>query len=181
MGKYTISFFEENGKDQRGNIRLNAKFAEDERTVYWAVKKLPAEGEIVDGIIEEGEYGPRFKRTWSQEHVAGVRQGERSQANTERVREQKSREDGAHQGMAVNNAVALLVRFAPDNTKLEKMVEYIKPIAQKIYEIELDRPDEPQEETPPTEVPPQEESPAITEEESQTIEEIFGIPEDKDK
>lgn len=161
MAKLTVQFLETKGQDPRGNYKNYVKFTEEAETVYWATKTIPVVGDVVEGTIEQGQYGPKFKRAWNSDNLGGVA-----------PRVDKSREDGMRQGMCFNNASQYVLKASEGKTlSPEQWARAVYVYATALYalgDIQLDKIEE---------VPVHTEAdvPEITKEEVQTIDEIFGI------
>lgn len=133
--KYTLSSFQNTGQDKNGNSKLSATFNDEngntQNNVYWAVKNPPTIGQQYDGTIEQGQYGPRFKRTFDQQQGVG------SAYPAATTYGSKSNNDGQRQGMCINNASAYITATGTELLPPESFAEQVKIYAQELYKIDL--------------------------------------------
>jgi hypothetical protein len=145
----TIDKIKDSGKvDNFGNHKCYISLTghEDEVTytdVYAAFKDLPTEGTIRYGSVQDGEYGQRFKSAQVPDGVqrpAGMTSAAKSapQSASKAPQGTSYNQDGARQGMAINNAATYVIaQLNGDRLSPEDFASEIQEYAKAIYKIDL--------------------------------------------
>lgn len=150
---YTVSSAKRlDGADNYGNVTDSVYFEGEQESALW--KHAPStqveKGLKVYGVIEElptragGTYRKFTKKQVPEDGVQGHSEASGGVSGQKTGSNSSYNQDGARQGMAINNAAMFVFNTIPEGTVLtpQELADEIKKYARAIYLIDLTKPTE---------------------------------------